>query len=75
MITWILLVSLFCKSTQDGNGKESGEYIIFQFVIVCEYKDDLIFLTAVSNIRYYIVPKASELTIQITLYLKKDSGH
>ncbi|XP_039634673.1 leukemia inhibitory factor receptor-like isoform X2 [Perca fluviatilis] len=24
MIPWLLLVSLFCKSTQDGNGQESG---------------------------------------------------
>ncbi|XP_031143128.1 leukemia inhibitory factor receptor-like isoform X1 [Sander lucioperca] len=24
MILWLLLVSLFCKSTQDGNGQESG---------------------------------------------------
>ncbi|KAI3361999.1 hypothetical protein L3Q82_012204 [Scortum barcoo] len=24
MITWLLLVSLFCKSTQDGNGRENG---------------------------------------------------
>ncbi|XP_032395120.1 leukemia inhibitory factor receptor [Etheostoma spectabile] len=24
MIPWVLLVSLFCKSTQDGNGQESG---------------------------------------------------
>ena len=28
MITWLLLVSLVCKSTQDGNGQENGEYVI-----------------------------------------------
>lgn len=33
MITWLLLVLLVCKGTQDGNGQESGEYVILSLSV------------------------------------------
>uniref|UniRef100_A0A3Q3IPJ3 Fibronectin type-III domain-containing protein n=1 Tax=Monopterus albus TaxID=43700 RepID=A0A3Q3IPJ3_MONAL len=41
MITWLLLVSLFCKSTQDPNGQETCEYFVLYLLIVCQHKQHI----------------------------------